>query len=170
MAQPISGDASARAIARQQPIKPRGALVLVPFYGAGRCAPLELGGFADVEHRRVDGAICIPGGLSFLAFNDVDAPVTGLDAFPRADWPPVRELHLAFDAMVGAGTAMALIAVLAAALAAAGGARCPTRAGSCACSSRRGRSVSWRWSQAGWSPSGAANRGSYAARCARLTP
>ena len=114
VAQPISGDASARAIARQQPIKLAGAEA---HFVSGPRAPLQIGGFADADHRRVDGAIRIPGGLSFLAFADVDAPVTGLDAFPRADWPPVRELHLAFDAMVGTGTAMAAIAVLAAALA-----------------------------------------------------
>ncbi len=84
---------------------------------SGPRAPLEIGGFADADRRRVDGAIRIPGGLSFLALNDLDAPVTGLDAFPRDEWPPVRELHLAFDAMVGTGTAMAAIALLAAALA-----------------------------------------------------
>jgi len=112
--QPISGDASARAIAREQPIKLAGAEA---HFVSGPRAPLQVGGFADVDRRRVHGAISIPGGLSFLAFNDLDAPVTGLDAFPRADWPPVRELHLAFDAMVGTGTAMAAIAVLAAALA-----------------------------------------------------
>ena len=114
VAQPISGDASAKAIARQQPIKLAGAEA---HFETGPRAPLQIGGFADADRRRVDGAIRIPGGLSFLAFNDVDAPVIGLDAFPRADWPPVRELHLAFDAMVGTGTAMAALAVLAAALA-----------------------------------------------------
>jgi len=114
VAQPISGDASARAIAREQPIKLAGAEA---HFTTGPRAPLQLGGFADADRRRVDGAIRVPGGLSFLAYNDIDATVTGLDAFPRADWPPVRELHLAFDAMVGTGTAMAALAVLAAALA-----------------------------------------------------
>jgi cytochrome d ubiquinol oxidase subunit I len=114
VAQPISGDASAKEIARAQPIKLAGAEA---HFTTGPRAPLEIGGFADADRRRVDGALRIPGGLSFLAYNDIDATVTGLDAFPRADWPPVRELHLAFDAMVGTGTAMAAIAVLAAALA-----------------------------------------------------
>ena len=41
----------------------------------------------------------------------------GLDAFPREDWPPVARTHLAFDVMVGAGSAMAALAVLAALLA-----------------------------------------------------
>jgi cytochrome d ubiquinol oxidase subunit I len=37
--------------------------------------------------------------------------VRGLDEFPREDWPPVRVVHLAFQAMVGLGTAMALVAI-----------------------------------------------------------
>ena len=113
LAQPLSGDLSAKAIAHQQPIKLAAAEA---HFKTGARAPLQVGGLADADTGRVDGAISIPGGLSFLAYGDVDAPVTGLDAFPRADWPPVRELHLAFDAMVGTGTAMAGIAVLAAVL------------------------------------------------------
>ena len=53
----------------------------------------------------------IPGGLSFLAFGDFDATVTGLEAFPRADWPPVLRVRTAFQVMVGAGSAMALAAL-----------------------------------------------------------
>jgi cytochrome d ubiquinol oxidase subunit I len=112
--QPLSGDVSAKQVARLQPVKLAAAEA---HFDSGPGAPLQLGGIADVDRRRVDGAIRIPGGLSFLAFGDLHAPVAGLDAFPRADWPPVRELHLAFDAMVGTGTMMAGVAFLAALLA-----------------------------------------------------
>jgi cytochrome d ubiquinol oxidase subunit I len=114
IAQPISGDVAAKGIARDQPLKLAAAEA---HFVSGPRAPLHVGGLADVRRGRVDGALAIPGGLSFLAFGDVDAKVAGLDAFPRGDWPPVRQLHLAFDAMVGAGSLMALLAVVAAVLA-----------------------------------------------------
>ena len=114
VAQPISGDISARGIAHQQPIKLAAAEA---HFVSGPRAPLQLGGLAEADQRRVVGALRIPGGLSFLAFGDLDAPVRGLDAFPRDQWPPVPQLHLAFDAMVGSGTLMAGIALLAALLA-----------------------------------------------------
>jgi cytochrome d ubiquinol oxidase subunit I len=37
--------------------------------------------------------------------------VTGLDAFPRHEWPPVIAMRTAFQVMVGAGSAMALAAL-----------------------------------------------------------
>ena len=51
----------------------------------------------------------MPGGLSFLAFGNPDATVTGLEAFPRAEWPPVMAVRTAFQVMVGAGTTMAAL-------------------------------------------------------------
>jgi cytochrome d ubiquinol oxidase subunit I len=113
--QPLSGDLSAKQVARQQPLKLAAAEA---HFDTGPHAPLHLGGLADVGHRRLRGAIEISGGLSFLAFGDTAAPVVGLDAFPRQDWPPVREMHLAFDVMVGAGTLMAALALLTLVLAA----------------------------------------------------
>ena len=59
---------------RAQPIKLAAAEA---HFTTGPRAPLQLGGFADADRRRVDGAIRIPGGLSFLAFGDIDATVTG---------------------------------------------------------------------------------------------
>jgi cytochrome d ubiquinol oxidase subunit I len=38
--------------------------------------------------------------------------VRGLKEFPREDWPPVAKVHVAFQLMVGAGSAMALLAVV----------------------------------------------------------
>lgn len=53
-------------------------------------------------------AIEIPRALSLLAFQDPDAEVLGLEAFPRENWPPVAIVHVAFQVMV------ALVAYLAA--------------------------------------------------------
>ena len=48
------------------------------------------------------------------AHGDFDAVVMGLDVVPPADRPPVVETRTAFQVMVGAGTAMALVAAAAA--------------------------------------------------------
>jgi cytochrome bd ubiquinol oxidase subunit I len=80
-------------------------------------APLRILGVPDVNTRTTRGAIEIPKGLSILAFSDPDAEVKGLNDIPRDEWPPVAGVHLAFDVMVGAGSAMALLAVITAFLA-----------------------------------------------------
>ena len=105
--QPISGDVSARAVARWQPVK---LAALEGQFETVRGAPLRIGGWPDEAAGRTRFAIEIPRGLSLLAFHDVHAEVVGLAAVPRDLWPPVRPVHFAFQIMVGLGTAMALIA------------------------------------------------------------
>lgn len=112
--QPLSGDLSARAVAEYQPAK---LAALESHFETGTRVPLVIGGWPDMEARETRYALKIPGGLSFLAFHDIDAEVTGLDQFPREDWPNVPIVHTAFQLMVGLGTFMALIAVWAGVLA-----------------------------------------------------
>jgi cytochrome d ubiquinol oxidase subunit I len=102
--QPLSGDLLARAVARNQPVK------LAAFEAQFRTeagAPLRLGGIPDVERRAVPYAIEIPRALSLLLAHDPHAVVRGLEEFPRAHWPPVTIVHIAFQIMVAAGFAMA---------------------------------------------------------------
>jgi cytochrome d ubiquinol oxidase subunit I len=73
---------------------------------------LRVGGLPDVDSATTPYALEIPKGLSILAFGRPDAEVKGLKEFPRDEWPAVPKVHLAFQLMVGAGTAMALLAVL----------------------------------------------------------
>ena len=103
---PISGDLSARHLAEHQPAKLAAAEAL---FETRRAAPLLLGGWPDMETGEVRYAIEIPAGLSLLAFHDPQAEVQGLDAVPRADWPPVPIVHLAFQLMVGIGSFLALL-------------------------------------------------------------
>ena len=56
-------------------------------------------------------ALPIPGALSFLAYNDVNAEVKGLNDIPKEDRPPVVITFLAFRTMVGIGTVMPMIAL-----------------------------------------------------------
>jgi cytochrome d ubiquinol oxidase subunit I len=112
--QPISGDLSARAVARYQPAK---LAAMETHFETGRRVALVIGGWPDMATGETRYALRIPGGLSFLAFHDVDAEVKGLDQVPRADWPNVPIVHTAFQLMVGLGTFMALVGVWAGALA-----------------------------------------------------
>jgi cytochrome d ubiquinol oxidase subunit I len=112
--QPLSGDRSAKHVAEAQPLK---LAALEAQFATEDRAPLRIGGLPDTETQRVHAAIEIPGGLSFLAFGDPKARVLGLDAFPRDEWPPIAGVHVAFQLMVGAGTALAALALLAGALA-----------------------------------------------------
>lgn len=106
--QPISGDISARNVARWQPAK---FAAMEGHFTTAAGAPLVLGGWPDTERRETRWAIEIPNGLSLLAHRDPRAVVTGLDAFPPDEWPPVPIVHLAFQVMVALGSIMAAIAL-----------------------------------------------------------
>jgi cytochrome d ubiquinol oxidase subunit I len=106
--QPLSGDLSARVVAERQPVK---LAAMEGHFETMRGAPLHLGGIPDEAAAKTRYAIRIPKGLSLLAFHDPSAEVTGLLAFPRDLWPPVLPVHVAFQIMVGLGTAMAAVAL-----------------------------------------------------------
>jgi cytochrome d ubiquinol oxidase subunit I len=109
LAQPLVGDFLAKHAAQAQPVK---LAAMEGHFDTERGAPLRLGGLPDVETATTPYALEVPYGLSILAFGDPDAEVKGLKEFPREDWPPVAKVHLAFQVMVGAGSAMALLALV----------------------------------------------------------
>jgi cytochrome bd ubiquinol oxidase subunit I len=102
------GDLSAKHVAQHQPIKLAAA---EGQFRTERGAPLRIGGWPDEKRRSTDYAIEIPGALAFIAFGDASAEVRGLEAFPPDEWPPLVPTHLAFQAMVGSGIAMAGLAL-----------------------------------------------------------
>jgi len=106
--QPLSGDLSARTVARWQAPK---LAALEGQFRTERGAPLRIGGWPDEDARRTRFALEIPRGLSLLAYHDPSAEVAGLETWPRELWPPVAPVHLGFQVMVGLGTAMALVAL-----------------------------------------------------------
>jgi cytochrome d ubiquinol oxidase subunit I len=96
LAQPVVGHFAGQQVAQYQPLK-FAAMENVKLTQSG--APLQI------------GPIGIPGGLSFMAFNDAQAEVKGLDAFEPEDHPhPV--VHGAFLGMVGLGLAAAAFAAV----------------------------------------------------------
>ncbi|GAB3570397.1 cytochrome ubiquinol oxidase subunit I [Spirosoma luteolum] len=101
--QPLSGDLSAKDVAKRQPAK---LAAMEAHFHTSRRAPLLVGGLPNPQTQTVDYAIELPGLLSLMAFDDLNAEVTGLDRFPVADQPPIIITHLAFQIMVGIGMLM----------------------------------------------------------------
>jgi cytochrome d ubiquinol oxidase subunit I len=106
--QPISGDISARQVARQQPVK---LAAMEAHFTTASGAPLTIGGWPDSKTGETRYAIKIPYGLSLLAFHDPNAEVKGLNEFPRNDWPNIPIVHAAFQIMVALGTYLALVSL-----------------------------------------------------------
>ncbi|MBU0696810.1 MAG: cytochrome ubiquinol oxidase subunit I [Bacteroidetes bacterium] len=106
--QPLSGDISAKFIAKSQPAK---LAAMEAHFHTQKAAPLIIGGIPDIKNEKVDGALRIPGMLSFMVNGDFDSEVKGLDQIPKEDQPPVAVTHYAFQLMVGLGMLMMGIAL-----------------------------------------------------------
>jgi cytochrome bd ubiquinol oxidase subunit I len=92
----MSGDSSARLVAKYQPAK------LAAFEGTFKTrpyTPISVIGFVDAKKEKVY-SISIPGGLSFLTYRNLKTPVTGLDQFPKEDWPNVAVVFQTYHIMV----------------------------------------------------------------------
>ncbi len=99
----LSGDLSARAVARLQPAK---LAAMEAHYRTKAGAPLVIGGIPQDQTMKTDYALKIPRGLSLLTAHDPNATVVGLEEFPRNQWPNVRVVHWSFDIMVSSGMLM----------------------------------------------------------------
>lgn len=106
----LSGHHQANTVSETQPAK------LATFEGHFHTGPADLWlfGIPDAEAQKVHMGIAIPGGLSFLVHGDFDAPVTGLDAFPEDERPPVQIPFQAYHIMIALGMYFIGITLLAA--------------------------------------------------------
>ncbi len=107
--QPLSGDISAKDIAKRQPAK---LAAMEAHFKTEKSAPFIIGGIPDEKNETVKHAIKIPGVLSFLAHGDFGAEVTGLDKFKPEDRPPVAVTHFSFQIMIGLGVIMMIVAAI----------------------------------------------------------
>ncbi|PZR32914.1 MAG: cytochrome ubiquinol oxidase subunit I [Azospira oryzae] len=107
--QPLSGDLSAKDVAKRQPAK---LAAMEAHFHTQKAAPLIIGGLPNEKNKTVDYAIELPGMLSFLAHGNVEQEVTGLDAIPEENQAPVTVTHFAFQMMVGIGMFMMLLSVI----------------------------------------------------------
>ncbi|HLU69766.1 MAG TPA: cytochrome ubiquinol oxidase subunit I, partial [Fibrobacteria bacterium] len=107
--QPLSGDILAKDTAERQPLK---LAAMESHFETGPRAAFVVGGVPDEEARTVRYGLEIPGLLSFLAHGDINAPVKGLNDFPREEWPPLKPVHFAFQVMIACGLVMAGLGAL----------------------------------------------------------
>lgn len=107
--QPLSGDLSAKDVAKRQPAK---LAAMEAHFETQKAASLIIGGIPDTKNNKVDYALKIPGLLSFMAHGDPQAEVKGLDSIPAELHPPVAITHYAFQIMVGLGMLMMLLAFI----------------------------------------------------------
>lgn len=108
--QPISGDLIAKDVAIRQPMK---LAAMEALFESQKSAPLLIGGIPDQKEKKIHYGIELPGMLSFLAHGDFETEVKGLEEIPEENWPPVLITHLAFQIMVGIGSYLALVALIA---------------------------------------------------------
>jgi len=107
--QPISGDISAKDVAKRQPIK---LAAMEAHFHTEPYSPFIIGGIVDEENQKVDYAIKLPGVLSFLVHGDFETPVKGLNEFPKENLPPVAITHYAFQIMISLGMLLCLISLI----------------------------------------------------------
>ena len=107
----LSGDFSARTVAKIQPAK---LAAMEAHYHTEKGAPILIGGLPNDDSRTTSCALRIPRGLSLLIAHDPQARVAGLEEFPRANWPNVRLVHWSFDLMVACGFALLALSLAAA--------------------------------------------------------
>jgi cytochrome d ubiquinol oxidase subunit I len=99
------GDIAAREVYQDQPVK---FAAMECVYETGPDQPEHIGGICTDDE--VKYAISIDGLDSLLAGFSTDTVVQGLEDFPDDEEPPLPTLlHLAFDTMVGIGTALLLL-------------------------------------------------------------
>lgn len=103
------GDLLGRTVANHQPA------TLAAIEGVNnteRGAGLNIGGFPLPGHNGDVLNVKVPHVLSLLAFDNPNAPVRGLNSFPKADRTPLAPyVRLAFIGMVGIGTGLVALSV-----------------------------------------------------------
>ncbi len=109
LSQLTTGHAGAVQVAETQPAK---LAAFEAHYDSSGVGDMYLWGWVDEEKQEVIGGLKIPGMLSFLTHWDWEAPITGLNAFPEDERPPVNVVFQTYHIMVAIGMAIIAIAFL----------------------------------------------------------
>jgi cytochrome bd ubiquinol oxidase subunit I len=106
-----SGHVSSTEVAEKQPVA---LAAMEGQFRTERPAGLVIMGQPDLERERIDNPIVIPRALSYLLYQNWNAEVKGLEAFPQKNWPDtIPLLYYSYHVMVGLGTIFIAITVLA---------------------------------------------------------
>ena len=108
----VTGHSSGLVVSQYQPAK---MAAMEAHFPASAPGAMYLFGWVNEAEQRVTG-VGVPGMLSLLIHGDASKPVTGLNAFPPQNRPPVNPVFQAFHAMVGVGMALIGLSLLGAIL------------------------------------------------------
>jgi cytochrome bd ubiquinol oxidase subunit I len=109
-----TGDQHGKMVARYQ--KASLAAMEGKFKSSQR-AEIAIIGQPDVAHHALQNPIVVPGMLSCLAYGSFGATVYGLEDFPQDQWPDnIELLYYAYHIMVGLGTMLIAVMLVAALL------------------------------------------------------
>ena len=108
----VTGHSSGLVVSQYQPAK---MAAMEAHFPASAPGAMYLFGWVNEAEQRVTG-VGVPGMLSLLIHGDTSKAVTGLNAFPPQDRPPVNPVFQAFHAMVGVGMALIGLSLLGAIL------------------------------------------------------
>jgi len=107
-----TGDRSGKLVAEHQPAA---LAAMEGKFETSTEAELAIIGQPNVEERRLENPIVVPRVLSFLAYGSFGAEVRGLNDIPRDQWPDnVELLYFAYHIMVGLGTILIVVMLIAA--------------------------------------------------------
>jgi cytochrome d ubiquinol oxidase subunit I len=104
----IFGANMAVEVTDQQPLK---LASMEGLFQSQSCARMYLVGWVDVQTQTTTG-ISIPCLLSFLAYQDINATVQGIDSFAPAPTPPINLLFQVYHFMIMVGSALIPIGLL----------------------------------------------------------
>jgi cytochrome d ubiquinol oxidase subunit I len=104
----IFGPNQAIEVTNEQPLK---LASMEGLWQSTSCAPMYLIGRVD-EATQTTSGISIPCLLSFLAYQDINATVQGIDSFAPAPTPPIALLFQAYHFMLAVGSSIVPIALL----------------------------------------------------------
>lgn len=106
-----TGDIQGRMVARHQPVT---LAAMEGKFDTSTHAELAIIGQPDVEKRTLQNPVYVPSVLSFLAYGSFGAEVKGLNDFPTQNWPDnVELLYYTYHIMVGLGTMMIVVSLIA---------------------------------------------------------
>jgi cytochrome bd ubiquinol oxidase subunit I len=97
-----TGDQQGKMVAKHQPVT---LAAMEGRWHSGPWAELNFIGQPDVQNRRLDNPVRMPGLLSFIAYGSFADDVKGLGEFPPDTWPTnIELLYYGFHIMAGLGT------------------------------------------------------------------
>jgi cytochrome d ubiquinol oxidase subunit I len=107
-----TGDLHGKYVAHHQPVA---MAAMEGLFHSEKGAGLVLIGQPNPETGQIDNPIRVGNVLSFLIYGTTTAEVTGLDKFPRDQWPGAQPLlYYAYHIMAGLGTWFLLLTIVAA--------------------------------------------------------